>query len=114
MEGRDPNEVVAATRMQTGTDVDYGALTRNLLNYFKGKANVSIHYHHRVHDLEREGSNWSVKIRNEATGNHHSVNANFVFIGAGGGSLPLLQKSGIPEANGYAGFPVSGVWLRCE
>jgi len=28
--------------------------------------------------------------------------------------LPLLQKSGIPEGRGYAGFPVSGVWLRCD
>ena len=42
------------------------------------------------------------------------VQAKFVFIGAGGGSLPLLQKSGIPEGRGYAGFPVSGIWLRCD
>lgn len=114
MEGRDPEEIVAATRMLTGTDVDYGALTRILLDYLKGKANVSIHYNHRVQDLERDGSGWVTRIRNEITGYHHFIETKFVFIGAGGGSLPLLQKSGIPEAEGYAGFPVSGVWLRCD
>jgi len=114
MENRDPAEVVAATRMQTGTDVDYGALTRILLQSLEGKENVSIYYKHRVHDLEREGTAWNAEIRNEGTGQHHHIHAKFVFIGAGGGSLPLLQKSGIPEAHGYAGFPVSGVWLRCD
>jgi malate dehydrogenase (quinone) len=114
MEGRDPAEVVAATRMQTGTDVDYGALTRILLDSLHGKENVFIHYKHRVQDLKREGAEWTAKIRNENTGDHHYIDAKFVFIGAGGGSLPLLQASGIPEAHGYAGFPVSGVWLRCD
>jgi malate dehydrogenase (quinone) len=53
-------------------------------------------------------------IRDERTGEHRNVKAKFVFIGAGGGALPLLQKSGIPEARGYAGFPVGGIWLRCD
>jgi len=114
MEGRDPEEQVAATRMLTGTDVDYGALTRILLDSLANTDGVTIHYHHRVQDLHREGQNWNLKIRNETTGNHHHINAKFVFIGAGGGSLALLQKSEIPEAHGYAGFPVSGVWLRCD
>jgi malate dehydrogenase (quinone) len=114
MEGRDPAEQVAATRMQTGTDVDYGALTRILLDSLKGVNNVSIHYNHRVQDLKREGDGWKATIRTEKSGDNHYVSSKFVFIGAGGGSLPLLQKSGIEEANGYAGFPVSGVWLRCD
>jgi len=114
MEGRDPDEVLAATRMQTGTDVDYGALTRILLDSLEEKPNVNVYYGHRVQNLERGVEGWNVKIRNEASGEHHELNAGFVFVGAGGGSLPLLQKSGIPEANGYAGFPVSGVWLRCD
>jgi malate dehydrogenase (quinone) len=114
MEGRDPEEPVAATRMQTGTDVDYGALTRVLFGSLKGKDNIMIHYNHRVQDLEREGNGWKLKIRNEQTGDHHHISSKFIFIGAGGGSLPLLQKSGIEEAKGYAGFPVSGVWLRCD
>jgi malate dehydrogenase (quinone) len=114
MENRDPNEAVAATRMQTGTDVDYGALTTLLLDSLLAKENVRIHYSHRVQDLTKAGNNWEAQIRNENNGVHHFVTAGFVFIGAGGGSLPLLQKSGIPEAHGYAGFPVSGVWLRCD
>ncbi len=114
MEGRDPAEKVAATRMITGTDVDYGALTRDLLDSLKGREGFSIHFFSRVQDLRREGNLWSVRLRDEKSGEHRYVQAKFVFLGAGGGSLPLLQKSGIPEGRGYAGFPVSGVWLRCD
>ena len=114
MEGRDPTEEVAATRMVTGTDVDYGALTKDLLDSLSGKEGFSIHFSHRVMDLRRDGDLWNVRIRNEKTGEHWDTPAKFVFIGAGGGSLPLLQKSGIPEGRGYAGFPVSGEWLRCD
>jgi malate dehydrogenase (quinone) len=114
MEGRDPSEVVTATRMVTGTDVDYGALTDDLLDSLNDKEGFSIHYFNRVQDLRRDGDLWSVRVRDEKTGQHRDVQAKFVFIGAGGGSLPLLQKSGIPEGHGYAGFPVSGIWLRCD
>src|SRR5262249_58285423 len=78
------------------------------------KGGFSAYYFHRVLDLRRAGDRWSVRVRNEQTGEHWDVATRFVFIGAGGGSLPLLQKSGIPEARGYAGFPVSGEWLRCD
>ena len=114
MEGRDPNENVAATRMRTGTDVDYGALTNNLLDSLKGKAGFSINFFSRVQDLRRDGNRWSLQIRDEKTGQQRDVKAKFVFLGAGGGALPLLQKSKIPEGHGYAGFPVSGVWYRCD
>ena len=114
MEGRDPSEQVAATRMITGTDVDYGALTTDLLDSLHDKDGFAIHFFHRVLDLRRDGDLWSVRIRNEKNGEHWDVPARFVFLGAGGGSLPLLQKSGIPEGRGYAGFPVSGIWLRCD
>jgi malate dehydrogenase (quinone) len=114
MEGRDPSEQVAATRMLTGTDVDYGALTRVLFDSLKGQEGFSIHFFNRVQDLRRDGDLWRVQIRDETTGQNRDVQAKFVFIGAGGGSLPLLIKSGIPESHGYAGFPVSGIWLRCD
>ncbi|HXM65439.1 MAG TPA: malate dehydrogenase (quinone) [Candidatus Acidoferrum sp.] len=114
MEGRDPDDVVTATRMLTGTDVDYGALTKDLLDSLEGKDGVSIHFFSRVQDLERDGDAWRVEVRDEQTGDNRYVQARFVFIGAGGGSLRLLQKSGIPEGRGYAGFPVSGIWLRCD
>lgn len=114
MEGRDPSENVAATRMRTGTDVDYGALTTVLLDSLRASEDFSIHFMHRVQDLSRTGSLWSVRVRNEMTGETTDVETKFVFIGAGGGSLPLLQKADIPEGHGYAGFPVSGIWLRCD
>src|SRR6202522_1265144 len=114
MEGRDPDDVVTATRMVTGTDVDYGALTKDLLDSLRGKEGFSIHFFNRVQDLRRNGNLWNLQVRDEKTGENVDVQAKFVFLGAGGGSLPLLQKSRIPEGRGYAGFPVSGVWLRCD
>jgi malate dehydrogenase (quinone) len=114
MEGRDPAEKVSATRMVTGTDVDYGALTQDLLASLSGKEGFSIHFSSRVQDPRRHGDLWGLRIRNEKTGEHREIQTKFVFLGAGGGSLHLLQKSGIPEGRGYAGFPVSGIWLRCD
>jgi len=114
MEGRAPSEHVAATRMPTGTDVDYGALTKDLLDSLRDQDGFCIHFFSRVQDLRRDGDLWNAQIRDENTGEQRDVQAKFVFIGAGGGSLPLLQKSKIPEGHGYAGFPVSGIWLRCD
>src|SRR5277367_762872 len=115
MEGRVVNEDVAATRMITGADVNYGALTRNLIAYLQSLSGFAIHYSHRVTHLHREqGGGWRVEARDTASGAVISAAAKFVFLGAGGGALPPLQKSGIPEASGYAGFPVSGIWLRCD
>jgi malate dehydrogenase (quinone) len=114
MEGRDSTEVVTATRMMTGTDVDYGALTHDLLDSLSEKEGFSIHFSSRVQDLSRDGDLWTVQIREERSGEQRIVQARFVFIGAGGGSLHLLQKSRIPEGHGYGGFPVSGIWLRCD
>ena len=114
MEARDAGDTVTATRMVTGTDVDYGALTEELLASLSGKEGFSVHLCSRVQDLRRNGDLWSVQVRDEKTGQQYDVQSKFVFIGAGGGALPLLQRSGIPEAHGYAGFPVSGIWLRCD
>src|SRR5262249_43461452 len=114
MEGRDSQEVVAATRMVTGTDVDYGALTNLLIDSLRKTEWFSIDFFKRVQDLHRDGKMWKLNVRDERTGEHRYVKAKFVFVGAGGGWLRLLQKWGIPEARGYAGFPVSGIWLRCD
>jgi malate dehydrogenase (quinone) len=74
-----------------------------------------VHYKNRVTGFAREANQrWRVELQDLASGKTHAVTAKFVFIGAGGGALPLLQKSGIPEGHGYAGFPVSGIWLRCD
>jgi malate dehydrogenase (quinone) len=115
MEGRAAGEVVAATRMVTGADVNYGALTRDLMAYLEGLGGFTVHYSHRVTDIAREpGGRWRVEVEDGRRGERRSATARFVFLGAGGGALPLLQKSGIPEGKGYGGFPVSGIWLRCD
>ena len=114
MEGRDKNEKVAANRINIGTDVNFGALTHNLFDYLKKQPGVKLRLNHEVTHLHRLPDNrWQVKIKNNHTGSHKEVHAKFVFIGAGGGALPLLEKSHIPEAKGFGGFPVSGQWLRC-
>ena len=114
MEGRDAGEEVAITRMKTGTDVDYGSLTKILLESLKGADGFSTHFLSKVKHLERDGSRWNVITHNEQSGEKRTISAKFVFIGAGGAALTLLQKSDISEAKGYAGFPVSGIWLRCD
>jgi malate dehydrogenase (quinone) len=115
MEGRDPSEVVAATRDVTGTDCDFGALTRALIANLQKQPDFRVSYRTRVADVRRGAGSglWNLTVRDESTGSKN-VSAAFVFLGAGGGALPLLQKSGVAEGKGFAGFPVSGLWLRCD
>ncbi len=114
MEGRDPGERVAATRDLTGTDVDFGALTRALLANLERQSGFTVSYRHRVTGLIKADGLWNLTVTDETTGAKKFVSTKFVFLGAGGGALPLLQKSGIAEGKGFAGFPVSGLWLRCD
>lgn len=114
MRDRKLNKPIAATRIESGTDVNFGALTRILFDYLKSK-NVNIKFKHHVDDIKRTGDGlWELKVRNVDSGAVERHTAKFVFIGAGGGSLPLLQKSGIPEGKGYGGFPVSGLFMVCH
>jgi malate dehydrogenase (quinone) len=115
MDGRDRDAPVAATRMITGSDVDYGALTHLLVAQLTEQSGFSVHYKHRVVDLKRsDAGKWLVEVKDLETGDTETTVTTFVFIGAGGASLELLEKSGIPEGRGYGGFPVSGIWLRCD
>jgi malate dehydrogenase (quinone) len=115
MEGRTGSDPLAATRIITGTDVDYGALTRLLVAHLEKLPHFNAHYLHRVTGIERNGDGrWRVEVKELKSDKTLSVTTKFVFIGAGGGALPLLQKSKIPEGRGYGGFPVSGIWLRCD
>lgn len=115
MEGRKSTEAVAATRIITGTDVDYGALTHLLFAQLTGQSGFGIHYNRQVVGLNREeGGRWRILVEDTFDGTRQEVSAKFVFIGAGGASLDLLQMSQIPEGRGYGGFPVSGIWLRCD
>ena len=114
MDGRTSDEPIAATKIDSGTDVNFGALTRMLFDHLKSK-NVNVHYQHSVEDLQRAGDgSWNVKVRNMESGKTENHQAKFVFIGGGGGSLHLLQKTGIPESKHIGGFPVSGLFLVCN
>jgi malate dehydrogenase (quinone) len=115
MEGRDAAQPVAATHMINGADVNYGALTKNLIDVLHKHDDFKVHFREAVTDLSRrpEGG-WQVVVKNETTGVERTIATRFVFLGAGGAALTLLQKSGIPESHGYAGFPVSGLWMRCD
>ena len=114
MEGRTESDKVAATSMAIGTDVNFGELTRNIFGYLSELEGVSIYFNHEVKKLrQREDKSWRIKITDLATGQKRKAYTNFVFIGAGGGSLPLLEKADVSEGKGYGGFPVSGQWLKC-
>ncbi|MGW0021934.1 malate dehydrogenase (quinone) [Rhodococcus sp. NPDC003382] len=111
--GRDFSDPVALNWTSTGTDVDFGALTKQLINNVAASGGT-VFFGHEVTNLSKQSDgSWIVKVRNRRTGESRKVNAKFVFVGAGGGALHLLQKSGISEAKGFGGFPVSGAFLRC-
>jgi malate dehydrogenase (quinone) len=114
MEGRDPSQPVAATCMELGTDVNFGSLTRGMFTLLQQKDNVRFYFNHEVDSLrKKDDGSWQVKATDRLSGETHKVRGRFVFIGAGGGSLTLLEKSDIPEGHGFGGFPVSGQWLKC-
>lgn len=115
MEGRDAQQPIAATRIESGADVNYGALTTQLLKHLEDQDGFSVHFSQTVVDLHRRtDGGWRLEVEDATTHDRRAIDARYVFLGAGGGALPLLQKSGIPEARGFAGFPVSGIWLRCD
>jgi malate dehydrogenase (quinone) len=114
MDGRTSNDPIAATKIDSGTDVNFGALTRMLFEHLESQ-NVEINYKHSVKDIKRASDGtWEVKVKNLDSGKEELHKTKFVFIGGGGGSLPLLQKTGIPESKQIGGFPVSGLFLVCN
>ena len=115
MEGRDPKQKVAATWTPVGTDVNYGEITRQLVGSLKKDQNFKLETSSEVTDFKRNGDNsWHVTIKDVKSGEMRAVDAKYVFIGAGGGAIKLLQKTGIPEADNYGGFPVGGSFLMTE
>ncbi len=113
MAGREGNDTpVAATRMQMGTEVNYGAQTRQMVESLAQSDHFTLGLSSEVRGLERNDDNtWKVTVADLANGGETTVDSRYVFIGAGGAALLLLQESGIPEAEAYAGFPVSGQFL---
>ncbi|WP_199884935.1 malate dehydrogenase (quinone) [Pseudomonas bohemica] len=115
MEGRDPNQKLATTWTPIGTDVNFGEITRQFVGHLQTKNNFTLKLSSEVEDISRnEDGSWHVEYKNLKDGTTTGADAKFLFIGAGGGALKLLQKSGIPEAKEYAGFPVGGSFLVTE
>ena len=119
MEGRAPGTKLAATRSPLGTDCDWGEVTRQYIASLNKQDNFTLTTGHEVRSLERETiggkkARWRVTARDMKTDEKQIIKARFVFAGAGGGALPILQKSGIPEADDYAGFPVGGSFLVAD
>ena len=115
MAGRDPQQKVAATWTPAGTDVNYGEITRQLIGSLQKNEHFTLQTSSEVTEFKRNGDNsWHVTIEDVKNGKQHAIDAKYVFIGAGGGALKLLQKTGIPEADNYAGFPVGGSFLMTE
>lgn len=114
LENRKSSQPLAATKMDAGTDVNFGALTRTIFKHLQNDEHVTIFTSHEVKNLKRrKDGGWQLSVKNNITQEKKYINTKFVFLGAGGGSLHLLEKSGIPEGKGFGGFPVSGQWLRC-
>lgn len=114
MRGRDTKTPIAATRMDMGTDVDFGTLTRTMFDKLKSMPGVTIHHNVECLDLDPDGKGgWDVFVKNLLSDEKGQTNTKFVFIGAGGATLHLLKRAEIKERKGYGGFPVSGLWLKC-
>lgn len=114
VEGRRDGAPVAASRMEAGTEVDFGNLARKLCEWLGREPGCAVHSRHRIDAMQETSAGWRVAVRDLETGERRTDEAKFVFVGAGGGSLPLLQMAGIAESRGYGGFPVGGQWLVCS
>ena len=114
LEGRDDTPV-ALTKMDLGSDVNFGALAGKFVDWLGKQAGCGYATSHRITDLTKQSDgSWKLDIKDLKTKNQFSNTAKFVFIGAGGGSLPLLQKADIQESKGFGGFPIGGQWLICD
>jgi len=115
MENRDTSQPIAATRSRFGTDVNFGALTHHMIDILSNNENFNLHLQHEVVSLKRQSDgSWKVKVKDLSNNTTRVVHTKYVFIGAGGATLTLLQKSGIPESRKYGGFPVGGQFLICD
>ncbi|OIQ16990.1 malate dehydrogenase (quinone) [Lacinutrix sp. MedPE-SW] len=112
---RSEDEIMAATRIERGAEMNFGALTKKLFDVLENEFNTPVHCNEDVIDIDPDKDvEWSVEVKNNITNKTQYLDAKHVFIGAGGGSLLLLQKVEIAEKDGYGGFPVSGEWLVCK
>ncbi|MCD8879469.1 L-lactate dehydrogenase (quinone) [Staphylococcus kloosii] len=114
MQGHSSDDIMAASKINEGTDVNFGALTRKLAKNLEETPKTEVHYNHEVVNFnQRVDGKWEVEIRERNSGRTQTQLADYVFIGAGGGAIPLLQKTGIPESKHLGGFPITGQFLAC-
>ncbi|MEB4614358.1 malate:quinone oxidoreductase [Leucobacter sp. M11] len=114
VEQRQKDEAIAVTRDVSGTDVDFGSVTRQLTDHLVENG-ATLNLGTQVQKVKRrQDGTWDVFVKHSVGYGVTVVNARFVFVGAGGGALQLLQSSGIPEIKGFGGFPISGQFLRCD
>ena len=114
MQGHSAGDIMAASKIDEGSDVNFGELTRKMAKNLEKQPNVDVQYNHEVMDFnQRKDGKWEVKVRQRNSGSVETQLADYVFIGAGGGAIPLLQKTGIPESKHLGGFPITGQFLIC-
>jgi malate dehydrogenase (quinone) len=114
MEGRSAKEKVAATFFEKGYDVNFGEITEQIFRFLRNQNNVELLNHSNVYNIQNtKNGRWLISVKGQNVGKHFKFASNYLYIGAGGGTLPLLEKANIKEARGYGGFPISGLWLRC-
>lgn len=114
MRERTEDEVMAGSRIDRGTEVNFGVLTKRLYKILATEFDTPVHFHKEVLDLDPlENGNWTAITKDLETGDQQSIEADHIFIGAGGGALLLLETVEIDEKDGFGGFPVSGEWLVC-
>ncbi len=115
MKGRDRSQKVAASRMSKGKDVNFGAITKGMINYLRNLEGVKVYLANEIEDIKRrDDDRWELHVKNLENDADFVNLTDFVFIGAGGAAISLLEDSDIPEAEGYGGFPVSGKFLQCK
>jgi len=114
MEGRSSKEEVAATYFEKGYDVNFGEIAEQIFRFLRNQNNIELLNHSNVYNIQNtKNGRWLISIKGQNVGKHSKFVTNYLYIGAGGGTLPLLEKANIKEAKGYGGFPISGLWLRC-
>lgn len=114
MENRDAKSKIAATFYENGYDVNFGEITEQIFRFLEKQPNIDLIKNNNVINIQKtENKRWLLSVKGQNVGKHWKIVSNYVFVGAGGGALSLLEKSDIREARGYGGFPISGLWLRC-
>lgn len=114
MDNRPATDKIAATKVDAGTDVNFGALTRMLMSHLENQG-IEVQYKHKVENVKRlSDGTWEVKIHDLQAVKMKYFRTKFLFLGAGGAAIELLQKTGIPESKAVGGFPISGLFLVCK